>query len=193
VTASKRVRERATEVLAWELSIGYASRDELIDFLTDALADDDLEVDDSVVGELVDEALVQRQREEDTWHEPTGHDRLVAAFADLDSSGIVSRECYGVTVRDAENEVREEAERIAATAVVRGTCTFDIQDAEGAASGGLLYLSYASFASDDDAVIGMQIVETLRRHGLEVQWSGLTSDRIGVRIPDWRVRRTTKL
>jgi hypothetical protein len=103
----------------------------------------------------------------------------------------VSRECYGATIRDAENEVREEAERIAATAPVRGTCTFNIQDAEGAADGALLYLSYASFVSGEDARIGAEVAAVLRGHGLNVEWSGETRHRIGVRVPDWRVRRST--
>ena len=189
--SSDRVRERAGEVLAWELTVGYPSREHLIDLLGDALADDGLEVTDATVEELVDGALTERRRDEETWRGPTDHDRLIAALDELDRSGIVSRECYGATISDAESAVRQEAEGIAATAPVRGTCTFNIQDAEGAANGGLLYLSYASFTSREDARIGAEVAAALRGHGLNVEWSGQTRHRIGARVPDWRVRRST--
>lgn len=185
------IRELAGDVLAWELSVGYPSREHLIDLLGDALDDEELEVDTSTVTELVDGALAERRREEETWSGPTDHDRLVAALDELDRSGIVSRECYGATIRDAESAVRQEAERIAATETVRGTCTFNIQDAEAAAHGDPLYLSYAGLESDDHASIGAEVGAVLRRHGLEVEWSGQVHDRIGVRVPDWRVRRST--
>jgi hypothetical protein len=186
-----RVREVAGALLARELSVGYPSRAQLLELVADALDDDELEATHATVEALVDGALIERRREEETWREPTDHDRLVAALDELDRRGIVSRECYGATIRDAEREVRLEAERLAATAQVRGTCTFNIQDAEGAASGGLLYLSVASFGGGDDAAIGAEVAAALRGHGLEVEWSGQMRDRLGVRVPDWRVRRST--
>lgn len=189
--SSDGLRQRAAETLAWELSVGYPSRELLIDLVGDVLAEEGHDATDSLVAELVDHALLERQREEATWTGPTDHDRLVAALDELDRNGIVSRECYGATIRDAENEVREEAERIAATAAVRGTCTFNIQDAEGAAHGGLLYLSYESLDGDEDERIGAEVAAALRGHGLVVEWSGDAHQRIGVRVPDWRVRRST--
>lgn len=183
--------EVAAQVLATELRVGYLSRTHLIDILGDALDAEGHDVSKSMVIELVDRAIAERQREELTWHGLTDHDRLIAALDELDRSGIVSRECYGATIKDAEHCVHDEAQRIAETAPVRGTCTFNIQDAEGAADGALLLLSYASVATDDDAPIGEEVAAALRRHGLEVEWSGTTRHRIGVRVPDWRVRRYT--
>jgi hypothetical protein len=71
-------------------------------------------------------------------------------------------------------------------------CTFNRQDAEGAAAGGRLFLSYASFDDDDDDVaIGGEVVAALHAQGLEVEWSGESRHRIAVRVPDWRVRVVT--
>jgi len=82
IVSSERVREVAAEVLAFELAVGYVSREHLIELLGDALDDDEQEVTDSMVVELVDAALTERRREEQTWRGPTDHDRLVAALED---------------------------------------------------------------------------------------------------------------
>ena len=181
----------AARVFATELGAGYISRGHLIDILGDALDAEGHETTKTAVTELVDRALAARQREEQSWDGLTDHDRLIAALDELDRSGIISRECYGATIKDAEHCVHDEAMRIAETTPVRGTCTFNIQDVEGASDGAVLYLSYASFATDDDAPIGEEVAAAMRRHGLEVEWSGETRHRIGVRVPDWRVRRST--
>ncbi|GAA3696541.1 DUF6891 domain-containing protein [Gordonia hankookensis] len=89
---------------------------------------------------------------------------------------------------------------------------FHEQDAERLADDdAVLYLGYSAFrphptlpeslldamsAGDTDAedvayertetLLGEQIVETLRRHGLDVAWSGSRHDRIGINVTQWR-------
>src|SRR6185312_16617254 len=99
---SDRVHEVATCTLESELGAGYASRAHLIELLGDALADNEQDVTDEQVHELVDTALAERRHAEQSWTTPTDHDRVVAALDELDRSGIVSRECFGATIRDAE-------------------------------------------------------------------------------------------
>jgi predicted nucleic acid-binding protein len=107
------VQAVAAELLASELRAGYGTHGGRVDALVDALDVAGLDVDDATVSALLDAALRERRREEATWKAPSDHDRLVAAMTALDAGGIVSREDYGATIRDAEAEVRAEAERIA--------------------------------------------------------------------------------
>lgn len=66
-----------------------------------------------------------------------------------------------------------------------GYAFYHAQDAEhlsprGALLDGGMYISYGRIAAQDAAPIGQRVVDTLRAHGLVVEWDGKTTTRIRV-------------
>jgi hypothetical protein len=189
----------AKSSLAWKLQVGYATRQHIIDCVCDRLGEEYPDIDPrslgADMGPLFDAVLDELRQRELAWSSPSDHDRLVAALTALDAAGIVSRECYGVTIKDAESKVEEEAARAVERGErVRGYCTFNIQDAEAGALDGMLFLSFGDLPPTDDegaCQIGDEIADCLRRAGLSVVWTRQRRDRIGVEMADWRVRRFT--
>jgi predicted esterase len=147
----------------------------------------------SIVGERLSRARVLEQE----WPGVTDCDRLDRAFAGLQRSGIVARQHFedcGTCGIGAIGGEMVEAEELGM--VVRGYTFFHFQDTEGAAGGGLLYLSYgasAEHASDTDGVaIGQEVASALRSEGLSVEWDGSFEHRIGIVGLDWKRRRFTR-
>jgi hypothetical protein len=64
-----------------------------------------------------------------------------------------------------------------------------MQDTERAVSGSGLLLNYGSVRAGKEALtaVGHEVVDVLRRHGLETEWDGKPSTRIGI-VLDWKRR-----
>lgn len=122
-----------------------------------------------------------------TWPDVTDNDRLTAAFAELDGTGIVTREDFTQTMTDGRHEIRGEA---ANRDDARGWAFYHGQDVSSCVAGGGLNLAYGAVDQDGDtAAIGQEIVKSLQAHGLTVEWDGDAATRIRVVMP-WRKRRT---
>ncbi len=133
-------------------------------------------------------AYVDRQR---TWPEVLDADRLIRAFRELDTTGIVARAnfacCQSCGTAEIGGEVPDGGR-------MRGYVFCHRQDVDAAVAGQGLYLSYGAFGDDrsQDAGIGEEVTEALRRHGLTAVWDGDVAVRIDVPMT-WRRRRFGRL
>jgi hypothetical protein len=64
-----------------------------------------------------------------------------------------------------------------------------MQDTESAAEGYGLYLNYGAVEEGEKAALRVanEIIDALQRHGLQTEWDGSWSKRIGVTL-DWKRR-----
>jgi hypothetical protein len=116
------------------------------------------------------------------WPPETDCDRLDLAFADLNRGGIVCRQnfscCGNCGVHKIGAEIAEEREQ---GLNVRGYAFYHMQDTD----------SFYGANEDGEVAalaIGHEIVEALKRHGLNASWNGAWSKRIQVPM-DWKRRR----
>lgn len=124
-----------------------------------------------------------------TWPARTDSDRLTDAFRALDVAGIVAREDFTCCQGCGASEIGDEALDPAA---VRGYAFYHGQDAERAAAGGGLWMSYGSFGQPTTVDLGEEVVAALRAEGLQVDWDGSPERRIQVRLC-WARRRHGRL
>ena len=137
------------------------------------------------------EALAEHKREQASWTAPTDCDRLDAAFAALEKSGIVARQNFSCCGSCGAGEIVDEMETVQeAGATVRGYVFYHEQDTDGAVERGGLYLNYGSAEEEEMPAlrIGHEIVAALQQQGLTVVWDGTWEKRIHVDL-DWQRRR----
>jgi len=139
-------------------------------------------------------AYERHAAEELTWEAATDCDRLDAAFAELESRGIIARqnfmdcaECAFDEVQSLMWKLREQGRK------VRGYVFYHEEDTAQAARGEGLALSYGAIDKADRkwVAIGRQVAAALNRHGLTATWSGDSNDRVTIENIVWRKRRST--
>jgi hypothetical protein len=172
---------------------GYSSVDQIVEDAVELFREttiDHTEIGSAARGVLA-AALAAHASEQESWVQPTDCDRLDAAFAELEASGIVARQhfsCCGVCGATEINHEMDEAMRAGHAA--RGFTFFHVQDTEHAVAGDGLYLSYGSPDRDQATAIaiGHEVVATLGRHGLAPAWNGRLAHRIQLPLT-WQRRR----
>lgn len=175
-----------------QVAAGYAPLAVIVDEAVDAFSDS---LPAAAVREaatsLADAALAEHLAEQATWPEATDCDRLDAAFAALEAAGIVARQHFTCCGACGATQILDEMDRVAKDGrPVRGYTFFHIQDTEHAVDGDGLFLSYGAPDGNREAAvaIGHEVVAALREQGLEPEWNGRHSHRIGLPIV-WRRRR----
>jgi hypothetical protein len=175
-----------------QVAAGYAPLAVIVDEAVDAFSDS---LPAAAVREaaqsLADAALAAHLAEQATWPETTDCDRLDAAFAALEADGIVARQHFTCCGACGVTQILDEMDRVAKDGrPVRGYTFFHIQDTEHAVDGDGLYLSYGARDGSKEAAIaiGHEVVAALRAQGLQPDWNGRHSHRIGLPIV-WRRRR----
>ncbi|MEO0424312.1 MAG: hypothetical protein AAF184_18385 [Pseudomonadota bacterium] len=141
---------------------------------------------------VLSDQLSKYRESQSTWPQVTDCDRLDAAFAELEESGIVARQNATCCQTCAGAEVWDEVEsKLKAGEVIRGMTFYHEQDTESAVEGGGLYLAYGSVEGADGAAvaIGEEVRKLLQSHGLQVSWNGQLNQRIHVTL-DWKRRRS---
>jgi hypothetical protein len=140
------------------------------------------------------EAVKQHQANQMSWPDVTDCDHLDAALTELNRLGIVCRQNFSCCGTCGAGEILDEmeAERQVGTDV-RGYAFYHAQDTETAVDGHGLYLSYGASEETEEAalLIGDEICEALRSHGLTVNWGRCWDRRIHV-VLDWKRRRRTE-
>lgn len=129
--------------------------------------------------------LAAHLAEQATWPAITDCDRLDAAFAALEASGIVCRQNFSCCGTCGAYEIWDEAAALeAAGTPVRGYAFYHVQDTESAVRGYGLYLNYGAAAEGEAAALAIagEIVAALQQRGLRVDWNGQWSRRIGVAL-----------
>lgn len=140
------------------------------------------------------EVLDEHRREMATWPAVTDCDRLDAAFDELDERGVLARHHWWCCQTCGHAAMPEEYERVVGKGrPARGYVFYHVQDTESAVSGHGMYLAYGAFSRDDgaEAAVGRDIVDALRRHGLDPSWDGCVTSRILLPL-EWRRRRPPK-
>ncbi|MEV5748014.1 hypothetical protein AB0L00_09365 [Actinoallomurus sp. NPDC052308] len=190
--------------------IDTADQDELRNTIREALAIGDLDFDaiiedcveylhgvaeaDTVraaATEIATEEFAAYRSDQETWPDVLDADRLIRAFRELETAGIIAREnftcCQSCGTAEIGGEAPEGAEP-------RGYVFCHHQDVQAAVGGHGVYLSYGAFGGDEAATtrIGEEIVAVLRRHGLTPDWNGDSGRRIAVPLT-WRRRRFGRL
>ncbi len=135
--------------------------------------------------------LQQHMKQQTLWPETTDCDRLDAAFAELESTGIICRQDFADCTSCGYAEIEDEIKKVKrAGKQVRGFTFFHQQDTEGAVRNGGIHLGYGSLVDDEkaDLAIAAEIADTIRRHGLRIDWDNTIKHRIGVGL-DWKRRR----
>jgi len=175
-----------------QVAAGYAPLavivEEAVDAFSDSLPADAVR---QAATSLADAALAEHLAEQATWPETTDCDRLDAAFAALEAAGIVARQHFTCCGACGATQILDEMDRVAKDGrPVRGYTFFHIQDTEHAVDGDGLFLSYGAPDGNRESAIaiGHEVVAALREQGLEPNWNGRHSYRIGLPIV-WRRRR----
>ena len=139
---------------------------------------------------LTQAAIAEHEAAQKTWPDMTDCDRLDAAFAALEASGVVSRQNFTCCGNCGVHEIGDEIDgALNQGRPVHGYTFYHMQDTERAAEGGGLFLNYGAIEPGDEAAVavGHEIVAALQAKGLETDWDGSISRRIGVTL-DWKRR-----
>ena len=177
-----------------EVAAGFSNRAEIVELAVE-MHEDDAEENElrALAEELTGSALYQHLKDQRGWPLVTDCDRLDIAFAQLEEKGIVARQNFSCCGTCGAGEILDEMEQATAAGnPSRGYAFYHQQDTESAVEGHGLCLNYGTDSSNESEEaalrIGHEIVDALRKQGLEVDWNGAWSKRISVRL-DWKRRR----
>lgn len=189
---TNEVKRDMRDIMRTDVEIGLEPHDEIVGMAVEVLADehgcseDDLR---PLAERMLPEIVRECRREQESWPAITECDRLDAAFADLNWSGIVCRRHFTCCSSCGHKEIWEEieAER-SRERDVRGYAFYHVQSTDTAVEGGGLWLNHASVhGRNEDLQIAEEIVGSLRDHGLDVDWPEDAEKSIHVKM-DWKRR-----
>ena len=172
------------------LRAGFTTFDDLVVDVEDRSDDFGLDPADAVA--RVRAAWAALLAVQASWTRQSDSDRLDAAFAELEATGIVARMNFTCCGTCGHSEIHDE---VPAGGAADGYVFFHAQDSDGLYDG-LVHLAYGPFGEfADDAsyseaavLVGSRVVRCLRSHGFRCEWNGLVTARIRVFVPDWRRR-----
>jgi len=176
-----------------QVAAGYSPLAEIVDESMDVFADttaDPVSLRAAATA-VAEQALAAHRDDQAGWPLTTDCDRLDAAFAELDKTGIVARQHFTCCGTCGAHEIHDEMSLAAQSGLpARGFTFFHIQDTEHAVGGESLYLSYGAVDQDKVAAvaIGHEVVDILSRHGLHPAWNGKHAHRIALPLV-WQRRR----
>jgi hypothetical protein len=183
-----------------EVRGGFVSEDELLEGLQERVEAETGEPASQALldglAEYVRRRFVAQRREEARWRERTVNDRIDRAFDELTARGILALQNVGYTVADGWEDTDEAADEQPRRP--RGAVFFHGQDLERGVSGRGLLLAFGAYGAAEgaaheeaSAVIGQEVCEVLRRHGVDTLWCGSSRKRIEIPPFPWRKRRWT--
>lgn len=189
------LRADVMERMAEALREGFDEDERILENVVEQVSEDHL--DDLAAAELRDaapallrEAKAAREREKATWPPVTDCDRLDAAFDELNQRGILARHHWWCCQTCGHAAMPDEHDRaVGEGKEARGYAFYHVQDTESAVNGGGMYLAYGAFSNQDGAevAVGNDIVDALRRSGLDPSWDGSVTSRILVPLT-WQRR-----
>lgn len=185
--------DKMREYIQREVAAAFQEEEEIrtsvIDWMADKTKADELL---PYAQQLTSEAMTAHFQGQLTWPTQTDCDRLDAAFAELERSGILARQNFSCCCNCGSQEIRDEMNNATQLGqMVRGYTFYHMQDTERAVEGRGVYLSFGSVEKGKEVFleIGSAIVDTIQRHGLSVEWNGTVEKRILVHL-DWKRRRS---
>ena len=187
--ANDELISEVRDLIAREVTTGFASEDEIREQALELAAEEGEEPESELldrIDDMLEKAMDDHARAQESWDGTTDCDRLDAAFRDLERSGVVARQnwtcCQTCGLSEMRGEVHDHS---------RGYVFYHQQDTEAALETGTLYLAYGACSDDreEQLAVAREIASTLARHGLKVEWSGSLERRILVNGISWRRRR----
>jgi hypothetical protein len=168
---------------------GFRTREEVHTLALEFAEDEG--INPAAVSAVVQRVWEARLAEQRSWPAFTDADRVAAAFAELETRGIVARMNFTCCQTCALAEITHEASNESL-----GYVYFHGQDAERLAEPeACLFLGYGPFGATDAEShearmleVGSRARSSLERQGLQVSWNGSTEKRIAVTGLQWRRR-----
>lgn len=139
---------------------------------------------------LLNEEIEKLRLEQQKWPEVTDCDRLDAAFDALEARGVVCRQNFTCCGTCGSGEIWDEIRSFEENGKSpRGYAFFHMQDTESAVEGHGLYLNYGAVDEGEQSALDVarEIVAEINGVGLQAEWDGSWSKRIGVKL-DWKRR-----
>jgi len=174
------------------VAAGFLSEDEIVEAAIECVSGEaEPETMRSHAVLLTKQALADHFAGQAKWSSPTDCDRLDAAFAELEESGIVSRQNFSCCQNCGSYEIGDEMrKRFDEGLPVRGYTFYHQQDTESAVEGFGLCFAYGSTEEpvESSIAIGNEICNVLRKHDLKPEWDGSIKKRISLRM-EWKRRR----
>lgn len=167
----------------------------MIDEIEDTIDENELpseSIIEQTVTDLSHQVVIQALREcleeEKSWIGTTDCDKLTNAFTELSQNGIVAKENFTCCQSCGSYEIWEHA-----VEGDYGYVFYHQQDTERAVEGEGVYLAYGhiGMAKKPLSEITEQIVQTIEKHGLTVDWNGSVNTRMLVNL-DWKKRITVE-
>lgn len=187
----QQVLEDLRRLIESDIAAGFVPRDEIAETAAASMAG---EADDAFLrreGErIAAEALAAHEAAQRDWPEVTDCDRLDAAFAALEASGVISRQNFTCCGTCGASEMWDEIDAARGEGrPVRGYAFFHRQETKAATKGRGLYLTYGACEEGEDraVAVGHEIVAALAAEGLSTNWNGSMSHGIAVSL-DWKRR-----
>ncbi len=157
--------------------------------------------DDSVIRRVLKvfvQDVRQRLADEKDWPEVIEADRLEAAFEDLRGAGIIAVMGATDTLSGGWDMMQELAHEQRERGLSPwGAVFFHHQDIESALEGHPLHLAFGELTDaeyrdeEKDVVVARAVMDALRKHGFEPEWTGSANTRIELRPAfPWRRRRS---
>lgn len=190
---SEDLRNQVRERLEKQLRTGFADFQSLARDSGEVFSDEAEPTDiETFARAALQDILIDYRSEQKRWPATTDCDRLDAAFAELESSGIVARQnfwCCGTCGLAAIDDELKEAESRGTE--VRGYTFYHEQDTEAAVDGRGVYLYFGAVADGeaDALAIAREIQTALQFYGLETEWDGTYGRRVWVAL-DWKRRQS---
>lgn len=174
-----------------DIAAGFMTREEIIEVAVDYV-DGEIETERAhrEVEKLWPEFLAEHQAAQADWPETTDCDRLDAAFAALETKGIIARQNFTCCGTCGSYEIGDEIEAAQKAGLpAHGYTFYHMQDTDRAVEGDGIYLNYGSEEEGEEAALAVaaEIVAELEAHGLQTNWNGSLNQRIGVSL-DWKRR-----
>lgn len=211
--AAGAARHELTDWLQGLAGPGFLGHDDVVTAAIDAVEGDPEGYPGLTAAEarrVADEVWSAALTRQESWSDEGDYTPLSAAFADLAEAGIVARMDFTCCQTCGHAEIADERPDEATW----GYAFFHQQDSEGLEPGGSdLFLAFGTFRPVDgldpdlvgrardgdqdarqevaelsDVRVATLIADTLRRHGLRVDWDGTARTRICVTGLDWRKR-----
>jgi hypothetical protein len=175
-----------------QVAAGFATADAIVEAAIDTFGD---EAGPATLRphaqRFVREVFVTHLAEQAIWPTVTDCDRLDAAFAALEATGIICRQHFSCCGTCGSSEIWDEiATAQQAGRPTRGYAFYHVQDTASAVEGYGLYLNYGAVENGEGAALAVarEIVAALEHHGLRTTWNGQSARRIGIAL-DWKRRR----
>lgn len=174
---------------------GFRPREEIEQAVADLLCDLPPRAKLEAFGRSeLERAWKEQRRDEQRWKERTDGDRLDAAFDDLHAAGIVARQDFLCCQTCGCAEMPQQFETMKASGrTPRGYVFYHTQDTERGVEGQGIYLSFGDASFDESSksvAVAHEVVDVLRRHGLQPNWDGTFGQRIYLPLK-WKRRRFT--